>query len=166
MNNILSLDNNLTYYGIIGCGFILGCTLYYLIKSNNTPIPSKNIEAFTYEEIEAIKNEYGTPVTTISIEDIEAIIDSESDTDTASDYQSTTDTESTLDIDIGELDLYFMPNVDFDVCSIQELKHFELSSIFAQELIEHDINSDELMELICMFTKEQLMTNSINDFIY
>src|SRR6266481_1459704 len=139
MNNILSLDNNLTYYGIIGCGFILGCTLYYLIKSNNTPIPSK---------------------------DIEAIIDSESDTDTASDYQSTTDTESTLDIDIGELDLYFMPNVDFDVCSIQELKHFELSSIFAQELIEHDINSDELMELICMFTKEQLMTNSINDFIY
>jgi len=54
----------------------------------------------------------------------------------------------------------------FDVCSIQELKHFELSSIFAQELIEHDINSDELMELICMFTKEQLMTNSINDFIY
>lgn len=166
MNYILPFDNDLTYYGVlISCGLILGCSLYYWIKSNNTAIPSKNMEPLTNEELEAIVNENANAVTLISSENIDAIIDSESDTDTTSDYQSTTDTESTLDVDINELDLFFMPNVDFNVCSIQELKHFEISSIFSRELLEHDINDEELTELLSLFTDEQLLTNSINDFI-
>ena len=123
MNNNFLYDNNLTDYGIIiCCGLILGCSIYYLIRSNNIAIPSENIEALTNE---AIVNE--NAVTIINNENIDAIIDSDSDTDIESDYQSTSDNESILDFDFTDLDLFFMPNVDFDVCSIQELKLFEIS---------------------------------------
>jgi hypothetical protein len=166
MNYNLLFDNNLTDYGIlIGCGLILGCSLFYLIRSNYTAIPSKNIEALTNEEIEAIVNE--NAVTIINNENIYAIIDSDSDSDTdvASDYQSTSDNESILDVDFTDLDLFFMPNVDFDVCSIQELKLFEISSIYYREIAENLVTQEELMELICSMTVNELATNSINDLI-
>jgi hypothetical protein len=164
MNFNLLFDNNLTDYGIlIGCGVILGCSLLYLISSNNTVIPSKNIVALTNEELEAIVNE--NAVTIINNENIDAIIDSDSDTDATLDSQTTSDNESTLDFDYTDLDLFFMPNVDFDVCSIQELKFFEISSIYYREIAENFISDEQLMELICGFTDIELATNSINDLI-
>lgn len=164
MNYNLLFDNNLNLYGIlIGSGLILGCSLYYLIRSNYTAIPIKNTETLTNEEIEAIFNENAVTVTTN--QDIESIIDSESDTDFASDYQSTFDSESSSEIDISDLDLFYMPNVDLDVCSIQELKVFELSSIFAKELAEKFITEEELMEAICEIPEFYLFTNEINDII-
>jgi hypothetical protein len=170
MNYNLLFDNNLTSYGIlISCGLILGCSLYYLIGSNYITIPSKNVEAFTNEEIEAIINE--NAVTVINNENIDAIIDSdfdtdvESDHDTIYDYASSSDDESISDDDIADLDLFFMPNVDFDVCSIQELKFFEISSIYYKEIAEKSVTDEELTQLIGVFTDKQLATNWINDFI-
>jgi hypothetical protein len=162
MNYNLLFDNNLTDYGIlIGCGLILGCSLIYLIRSNY--IPYRNIEALTNEEIEAIVNE--NAVTIITNENIDAIIDSDSDTEVASDYQSTSDNESILDFDFTDLDLFFMPNVDFDVCSIQELKFFEISSIYYREIAEKLVTDEQLKEIIGAFTDIELATNSINDLI-
>src|SRR5712664_3224439 len=158
------LNNNLTDYSIlIGCGLILGCSLFYLIKSNYTAIPSTNIEALTNAEIEAIINE--NAVTIINNENIDAIIDSDSDTDVASDYQSTSDNESISDVDLTDLDLFFMPDVDLNVCSIQELKFFEISSIFHREIAEKMVTDEELMDLICYMAESDLTTNWINDFI-
>jgi hypothetical protein len=172
-NLLFDNNNNLTDYGIlIGCGLILSLSLYYLIRSNYTatPIPSQNMEAFTTEEIEAIINENAVTIMNNDnidaiIDNIDAIIDSDSDTDVESDYQSISDNESILDIDINELDLFFMPNVDFNVCSIQELKFFEISSLYYREIAEKAVTDEELMDLICYFSDAELATNSINDFI-
>jgi hypothetical protein len=164
MNFNLLFDNNLTDYGfLISCGLIFGCSLIYLIRNNYIAIPSKNIEALTNEEIEAIVNE--NAVTKINNENIDAIIDSDSDSDVATDYQSTCDNESILDVDCAKLDLFFMPNVDFDVCPIQELKFFEISSIFYREIAEKKITDEQLMDIINDFTDNELATNSINDLI-
>jgi hypothetical protein len=170
MNNNLLFDNNLTEYGIlIGLGLILGCSLIYLIRNNYTATPTRNMEALTNQEIEAIVNE--NSVTVIQNENIDAIIDSDSDTDLTSDYESIFDNESISDdesipeVDFTDLDLFYMPNVDFNVCSIQELKFFEISSLYSRELAEKLVTEEELMELICYFTDIQLATNSINDFI-
>jgi hypothetical protein len=161
MNYNLLFNNNLTDYGIlIGCGLILGCSLFYLIKSNYIPIPSKNMEALTNIEIDAIVNENAA-----TIINSENLIDSDSDTEVASDYQSTSDNDSILEVDCDDLDLFFMPNVDFDVCPIQELKFFEISSIFYREIAENSITDDQLMEIINSFTETELLTNAINDFI-
>ena len=115
MNYNLLIDNNLNfYYILIGSGIILSCSLYYLFKSNNTENLNINTDIINNEDIIVISNE-----------NIDAIIDSDFETDTVSDYQSSIDSQSTIDIDIKELDLFFMPFVDFDVCSIQELKYFK-----------------------------------------
>jgi hypothetical protein len=54
------MDNNLFDYGIlIGCGLILGCSVYYLIRSNNIanlPNLPNNTEALTNPDIETISN--------------------------------------------------------------------------------------------------------------
>jgi hypothetical protein len=174
MNTNLNLlvDNNLIYYGLfISCGLLLSCSIYYLIISNYNAIPTNNIEALTEVEIEPIMNE--NTVTTINSDNIDAIIDyaseSDSETDIASDYQSTFDSDSDTDtesiLDIADLDLFFMPNVDFDVCSIYELKYFEISSIFYKEIAEKAVTVEELTQLIWFFTEKQLLTNGINEFI-
>jgi hypothetical protein len=162
-------NNNLTDYGIlISCGLILGCSLFYLIKSNNTAIPSTNIEGITNEEIDTIINE--SEVTKISNANIDAIIDSDSDTES---YISSYDTESTLDVDLRELDLlvmpyvssvfsneeFIMPDVDFNICPIEELKLFELCSIFSKEMIEHELTEEDMKELIAIFPESDLATN-------
>ena len=80
----------------------------------------------TNEDIEAIINE--NAVNIIANENIEAIIDFDSDSDyesdIASDYQTSLDSASESDFDeiLDDLDLFFMPNVDFDVCPIEELQ--------------------------------------------
>jgi hypothetical protein len=151
MNYNLFFDNNLNiYYFCIGSGFILSCTLYYLIRSNYIAIPTKNMEALTHEEIEAIMDE--NAVTVINSENIDAITDSDSDTDTyiTSDYQSTFGSDSTSETEniLNDPDLFFMPNVDLDVCPIEELKFFEFNSLYAREIIEHSISDEEIMEFI------------------
>ena len=149
MNTNLLFDNNLTYYTVlIASGIILGCCLCYLFNSNQTAILNPNIEAFTNEEIEAIVNENAVTIT--NSENIEAIIDSESDTDVESDYQMYFDSDSTSDTEsiLNDPDIFFMPNVDFDVCPIEELKFFEFSSLYSREIIEHSITDEDIMEFI------------------
>ena len=169
MNFNLFFDNNLNiYYFCIGSGIILTCSLYYLIRSNYIAIPTKNMEAFTHEEIEAIMNE--NAVTVINSENIDSITDSDSDTDFASDDQSTwfgSDSTSETESILNDPDLFFMPNVDLDVCPIEELKFFEFSSLYAREIMEHSISDEEIMEFISWYSKEDLLTNWINDvFLY
>jgi hypothetical protein len=182
-NTYLSNENFSDPTMIIACAcvFILSCTLIYIIKSNYTAIPSKNMEAITNQEIETINTE--NAVTNINNQNIDAIIDNDSETDTDMDSQSTFDNESLLDSATSsdfesifeDPDIYFlpleaakkiynsekfiMPDVDFNICPIEELKLFELSSIFFRELAEHSISSEDLMEIICLFSKADLATN-------
>src|SRR6266700_2861713 len=125
-NNLL-LDNNLDfYYILIGSGLILGCSLYYLFIRNNTQIPIKNMEPFTNEEIENI------------------ITDSDFDTDIESDHETSFDSQSILsEVDIEDLDLFFFPNVDLEVCEISELKFFEINSIYSEEIAANGITEEE-----------------------
>jgi Glu-tRNA(Gln) amidotransferase subunit E-like FAD-binding protein len=58
-----------------------------------------------------------------------------------------------------------MPNVDLDVCSIYELKHFEISSLYSDEISYYGITEEELIEMIGIFDIDQLLTNDINDSI-
>jgi len=56
-----------------------------------------------------------------------------------------------------------MPNVDFNVCPIEELKFFEFNSLYAREIMEHSISDEEIMEFLSWYTEEELATNWIND---
>jgi hypothetical protein len=58
-----------------------------------------------------------------------------------------------------------MPNVDFDVCSLQELKFFEISSIYYREIAANSVTDEELMQLICYLSEKELLTNKVNSFI-
>jgi len=172
MENNLLHDNNLNlYFILIASGLILGCTLYYLIRSNNTAVPTKNMEPFTNEEIEAILNENTTAISNADIEDFITDIDTESDYHNISDY----DNVSTADFEeiLKDPDLLFapsfeskfrnvefiMPDVDFNVCPIEELKLFEFCSLYGKEMAEHSITEEDMMELICTFQIEDLATN-------
>jgi hypothetical protein len=183
MTNILFSNNNFLEYNLeynilFWGGIILGCTLLYLIKSNYTVIPIKNKEALTNQEIEEIINENADALTVISNENIDAITDNDFDTDVST--LSTYDNESLFDsatssdwedllreVDISVLpyvkcsnsEPFIMPDVDFNVCSIEELKLFEISSIFSKEIAEHSVSEEDLMELISIFSKEDLATN-------
>ena len=189
LNTLLSNNNSFDYSIIISGGIILSCTLFYIIRSKYTAIPSKNTNALTNQETEAIVNE--NAVTKIDNKNIDAIIDNDSDTDTDTDVdtQSTSDNESLLDsatssdfenmLEDAEVfftpesilehlhntEKFIMPDVDFNVCPIEELKLFELCSIFSKELAEHDVSVEELIELISLFSKADLATNWVNDVI-
>src|SRR6266566_4585822 len=130
-NNLL-LDNNLDfYYILIGSGLILGCSLYYLFIRNNTQIPIKNMEPFTNENIENF------------------ITESDFDTDIESDHETSFDSQSILsEVDIEDLDLFFFPNVDLEVCDISELKFFEINSIYSEEIAANGITEEELRGII------------------
>src|SRR6266567_588898 len=130
-NNLL-LDNNLDfYYILIGSGLILGCSLYYLFIRNNTQIPIKNMEPFTNENIDNF------------------ITDSDFDTDIESDHETSFDSQSILsEVDIEDLDLFFFPNVDLEVCDISELKFFEINSIYSEEIAANGITEEELRGII------------------
>nr|YP_009487285.1 hypothetical protein [Russula lepida]AWB36187.1 hypothetical protein [Russula lepida] len=184
MNNNLLLENSndIAYTSLyigISLGIILGCTLYYIIRSNYTANSTNNAEAVTNENVEAVTNENVEAVTNENIEalinenieawmahaDIDAIIESESSSE--SDYQSAfeSDSDSTSDFEsiINDEDIFFMPNVDFDVCPIEELKLFEFNSLYAREIADHAITDEEIMEFLSWFSKEELATNWIND---
>jgi hypothetical protein len=171
IDNLL-LNNNLFGYGIIiGCGLSLGCSVYYLIKSNNIAKIPNNTEALRNQAAEAINNENIVPNS--NIEDI--ITDSDSETDNASDYLSEYDSASTADFDeiINDPDIlvlprfeskfkdveFIMPDVDFNVCPIEELKLYEFCSLFGKEMAEHSVTEKEMMEIISLFSEKELATN-------
>jgi hypothetical protein len=52
-----------------------------------------------------------------------------------------------------------MPDVDFNVCPIEELKLFEFCSLYGKEMAEHSVTEEEMMELICLFSDKDLATN-------
>jgi hypothetical protein len=111
----------------------------------------------------------------------EFLSDSDYDTDIESDYLAEYDSASSADFDeiVKKPDLYFvpqikskfkdvkfiMPDVDFNVCSIQELKLYEFCSLFSKEMAEHSITEEEMMELISIFSEKDLATNWINDLL-
>uniref|UniRef100_UPI0031F43255 hypothetical protein n=1 Tax=Russula emetica TaxID=152958 RepID=UPI0031F43255 len=165
--NLILSDNNLSEYKIlICCGFFLGYSIYYLIKKNNYfQPPTKNMEPFTYEEMETIFNENMVSISKENVEDL--ISDNNSTSDSDFDYESSfhSDSDSTSDTEsiLNDPDLFFMPNVDFDVCPIEELKLFEFTSLYSREMEEHSISEEEVMEFISWFSKEDLATNWIND---
>ena len=171
--NLLTEDQLTDVNILIACGLILGCTLIYLISSHyaTIPIPTKNVEAFTTEEIDAIVNENSVTIANDDNLQYAIIEDSDFDTDVTSDYQSPSDNESTSDddsilgVDTTDLDLFYMPDVDFNVCSIQELKLFEINSIFYREIAANSVTDEELTQLIYWFSDQQLATNWVNDFI-
>jgi hypothetical protein len=178
MTNTLLSNNTLSDYNIlIGCGVILGCSLFYLIRSNYIANLPTNTEALTNEELEAIVNE--NAVTKINNENIDAIIDNDSDTDvdsqSISDLDSFIDRASLSDFDpiVLDPDLYvlpfvesiysskkfIMPDVDFNVCPIEELKLFEFCSLYSREMVEHSVSKEDLMGIISLFKIEELATN-------
>jgi hypothetical protein len=152
MNLDLLFDNNFTYYGtLIGFGVILGFSYYYLISSNTIAIPINNIEALTNQEIENIVNENAATIT--NKEHIDSIIytDSDSETEVQSDNQSlfASDSDSSSAFEnILNPDIFFMPDVDFNICPLNELKFFEFSALYAREIVEHNISDEEIMEFI------------------
>ena len=147
------------------------------IPSENTSIPSNNTEALTNQEMEAIINENMVPTSNIEYLVTDSDFDTESEHANISDH----DTVSTDDLDeiLTDPDLFWvpsfeskfrsveflMPDVDFNVCSIQELKLFEFCSLFETEMAEHSISEEEMMELICYFSERDLATNWINDLL-
>jgi hypothetical protein len=108
------------------------------------------MEPFTYEEMEEIFNENMVNSSNQNVEELISDNDSTSTSDFDyessfhSDSDSTTDTESIL----NDPDLFFMPNVDFDVCPIEELKLFEFNSLYAREIEAYHISEDEIIEFI------------------
>jgi len=130
------------------------------IPSDNTSIPSNNTEALTNQEIEAIINENMVPISNMEYPLTDSDFDTESDQANISDY----DTVSTADWDeiLKDPDLFWgpsfeskfrtveflMPDVDLNVCPIQELKLFEFCSLFETEMAEHSISEEDMMELI------------------
>jgi hypothetical protein len=156
MNYNLLFDNNLNfYYILIGSGIILSCSLYYLFKNNNT----ENLNNINTE----IKN--NQDIIDLSDEIVDAIAESASEADIASDYQYSLDSLSDMEIDTTELDLFFMPNIDPEIVSIHELKHFEISSLYREELEASYITDEELEEILGIFSVEDLCTNDINESI-
>lgn len=177
IENLIS-DNYLSDYGIfISCGLILSCSVYYLIRSNYIANLPNNTEVLTNQEIGNITNDNMLP----NIEDfltdseIETEFETESESESAYDWASSTNFDEILkDQDIFILppfeskfkDVEFiMPDVDFNVCPIQELKLFEFCSLFGKEMVEHSITEEEMMELICLFPEKVLATNWINDLL-
>lgn len=155
MNYNLIFDNNFNlYYILIGSGIILSCSLYYLLKKNNTENLNINTEIKNNEDIPHISDEI-----------IETMTDSDYESDNASDYLSPFDCERNIEIYTDELDLFFMPNIDTNVCSIHELKHYEISSLYREELEASHITDEKLEEILGIFSVEDLCTNDINESI-
>jgi hypothetical protein len=178
MTNTLLSNNNFFESGILISCVIIGCSVYYLIRSNYIVNLPKNTEDLTNQEIEAIVNE--NAVTIINNENIDAIIDNDSDFSTdvdsqsISDYESLIDSASSSDLDslfdqelcflphvesMCSSEKFIMPDVDFNICPIEELKLFEFSSLYAKEIAEHSLSEEDLMEIITFFRPEELATN-------
>lgn len=178
MNNTWISNNNLSEYEIlIACGLILCCSVYYLIISNNIANLPNNTEALINQEKEAINNENMEPNSNIEDSLTDSDIDTKSENENISDY----DKANTADFDqiLTDPELLFMPpfeskfrtvefimpDVDFNICPIEELKLFEFQALYAKEMAEHAITETDMLELICFFPERDLATNWINDLL-
>lgn len=160
MTNNLLTNNNFFDYGIlIGCALILGCSLYYLSTNNinnNTAIPSNNIEAIIDSDSDSDSTD------SQSISDNESLFDSAS----SSDFEGILNNTDIMDLYFIQKfrikysqDVFVMPDVDLNVCPIEELKLFEFCSLYSKQILEKSITELEVMEFICSFSKEDLATN-------
>jgi len=183
---LLLLNKNLyNNYILIGAWLILSCTLYYLKKRKKAAILLLSRSNFTIEDIESISNENAVTVFNGDINDI--ITDDDFDLEVFAATGSVFDSESDSDIDIdidsvstsvsdnspfdfsdimADYGLTIFPDVDFNICSIQELKLFEIRSLFATELEEHQMSDEDILEIISWFSDAQLASLWINDFIF
>jgi hypothetical protein len=100
------------------------------------------------------------------------LTDSEIDTETEYDNLSDYDRATTADFDEILMETYrftlpqfeskfkfvesIMPDVDLNVCPIQELKLFEFCSLFAEEMAEHSMTEQDIMDMIVGFSDEDL----------
>lgn len=174
---LISNDNSYDYGIIVACGVILCCTVYFLIRSNNIANLPNTTEALTYQEMETIENE--NMVTVSNIEDFVA----DSDFETESNYDNICDYDTANEDDLEEIwedpnickappfeskftnVEFIMPDVDLNVCPIEELKLFEFCSLYAKEMAEHSVTEEEMMDIICSFPERDLATNWINDLL-
>ncbi len=194
MNYNLLTDYILTFYGLLtSLGLLVGSLLYTLIRYNYIKLPSYNIDSPS-ANIGAPSDNIGSPSNNIgspsdnsedpsdnreepsdnrevssdtivpSSNNIESIItDDDSESETDSDSKDTIDSQSTVDVNLS--DLYYVPNVDLNENSIHELKHFEISSLFSQQIAANHITDDELDDIIGLFSDSDLLTNDVNDLI-
>lgn len=189
LNFNLIIDNNLTDYGFsITWSLILGWSIFFFSTRNtitdNEFIAGNNVQTIINNEVIAGNNVQTTiDNENLAGDNVPTIIDNEN---IASDSVPTiinneniasgsvptiinNDPETNVMDDLfnktKDVDPFIMPDVDLNVCSIQELKHYEISSIFQKELAEKCINDQQLTEIISNFTQEQLLTNAVNDAI-
>lgn len=131
--------------------------------SDNSEDPSDNSEEPSREE-PSDNREVSSDTIVPSSNNIESIItDDSSDSETDSDSKDTIDSQTTVDVNVRDLD--FVPNVDLNENSIYELKHFEISSLFSQQIAANHITDDELDDIIGLFSESELLTNDVNDLI-
>ena len=180
------------YFTLIRLGIILCWIFYNFFRKNNIKILSKyikllknkitmkknkNIEPFTDEEIGEILKQQSVIVAASNLEMIKAISDSDSEisdseisisssseSEIESDYDSMWDSDSSIDTEsiLNHPNLSFLPNIDTTVCSILELKFFEIKSLYAEELIIHSVSDEEIIELLLEFTEEELASDWYN----
>jgi hypothetical protein len=163
----LILNNNLFENSpLTVCGLILGYSVYYLIKRKYTANLPTNTEALTNQEIENAKY----------------LEDSDTETETTeTDYEGLSNYDSASSSDFDEIvndpdilriphftskylnDEFIMPDLDLNICSLEELKLFEFCRLFSKEMAEKSVTEEQMIELISMFSKEELATNWIND---
>jgi hypothetical protein len=54
---------------------------------------------------------------------------------------------------------FIMPDVDLNVCPLDELKLFEFQALYSKEMAEHSVSEDEMLELIREFSDRDLASN-------
>lgn len=172
MNFHLIFENKISDYGLlIGSILILGCSAYYLYKNNytaNVNIPN-NTEALNNENIQNIQNTH-------------AIIDSDSESSTETlNTSNYNDWESACSSDFhGILDNVWimppfesqylskeapLPDLDFNICSLYELKLFEFMSLYPNKIAENSLSEEELLEIIKLLNETDLKALWANDAI-
>jgi hypothetical protein len=162
MHTNLIINNYLSDYGLlIACGLIIGFSSYYFLKSNFKAISSKNMEALRAENMEAISQAKIDP----NLTDSDLNTDSETDHDTVWDSDSSSDTDTDTENAAEQLEIYYLPFVDLDVCSIQELKLFELHSLYSEQIAAKNLTDEDLMEIITFFTDAELCSIYVNQWI-
>ena len=140
-------------------------------NNNNNFFPNQNIPAITNGEIEAIANENAVnAVNVLNIIHIDETIDDEFEVDSG--YGSnesnvgsdiSNDSDYQFEFVINDPTPFVMPDVDFNICPIHELRAFEFQSLYARELEENSVSEEDVIEILSWFTEEQLATNIVND---
>ena len=119
------------------------------------------MEALIAVNMEAISQAKINP----SLTDSNLNTDSETDHDPVFDSDSSFDTDTDTENVAEKLEIYYLPFVDLDVCSIQELKLFELHSLYSEQIAAKNLTDEDLMEIITFFTDAELCSIYVNQWI-